>query len=178
MDKLILLFGVEHHVTIAQECARAVLIFCYGLLLLRLSGRRTFGHWSALDVVLSIIVGSALGRALTGNAPLVGTMAAAAVLAALHVIVTHAAAHSPRVARIVEGVAETLVTNGRLDRAACRRHMMSQSDLAEALRREGVNGEEGLENVKSMVAEPSGRISVIKYDPCRTESQFEAATRR
>ena len=80
-------FGVEHNVSLAQECARAVLIFFYGLALLRLTGRRTFAHWSALDVLLSIIIGSNLSRALTGSVPLAGTLLASALLVGLHVTV-------------------------------------------------------------------------------------------
>ncbi len=64
------ILGSGHAVGPWQECARAILIFLYGLVLLRLSGRRTFAQWSALDVVLSIIIGSSLSRALTGSAPL------------------------------------------------------------------------------------------------------------
>jgi hypothetical protein len=44
VDVLISLFGVENHVPLLRECAPAVLIFVYGLMLLRLSGRRTLGH--------------------------------------------------------------------------------------------------------------------------------------
>src|ERR1700748_2179893 len=96
------LFGVQNHLTVAQESARAVLIFSYGLLLLRLSGPRMFGHWSALDITITIMVGSALARAMTGSAPLVGTMAAAAVMAALHVILGHWVAHNEKFAHVVE----------------------------------------------------------------------------
>ena len=81
---LITIFGVENHLTTAQEAARAVLIFAYGLTLLRMAGARMFGHWSALDIVMSIMVGSALARAMTGGSPLVGTMAAAAMMVLLH----------------------------------------------------------------------------------------------
>src|ERR1700753_1400629 len=91
---LIDVFGVQNHLTTAQEGARAVLIFSYGLLLLRASGPRMFGHWSALDIVISIMVGSALARAMTGSAPLVGTMVAAAIMAALHVSLAHAVARN------------------------------------------------------------------------------------
>jgi hypothetical protein len=55
MDVLTSLFGVEHDVSFFQECARAVLIFFYGLILLRMSGRRTFGRWSALDIIVSLL---------------------------------------------------------------------------------------------------------------------------
>src|SRR5690348_10535150 len=88
------IFGVKDHITVGQECARAVLIFVYGLIALRISGKRTFARWSALDIVLSIIIGSNLSRALTGSAPLGGTLAAVAVLILLHVAASLAAAHS------------------------------------------------------------------------------------
>lgn len=160
------LFGVMSHLSLRQECARAVLIFFYGLLLLRLTGRRTFGHWSALDVVMSIIVGSALARALTGSAPLPGTMAAAAVLALLHWLLARGVARSRRLAHWIEGEPVVLMDHGRIDPAACLRHMISESDLAEALRQQGIADVGHAENVKLMTLEPSGRISVIKNDPC------------
>lgn len=159
------LFGVMNHLSLAQECARAVLIFLYGLLLLRLTGRRTFGHWSALDVVMSIIVGSALARALTGSAPLPGTMAAAAVLALLHWLMAHCVARYPRLGRWIEGAPVVLMQDGHVNDAVRRRHMISQSDLAEALRRQGIDGIADVSEVKAMTLEPSGRISVIRRDP-------------
>ena len=67
-------FGSTVGITWWQECARAALIFCYGLLLVRLAGRRIFATWSALDIVVAIVTGSTLSRALTGNAPLFGTL--------------------------------------------------------------------------------------------------------
>src|ERR1700749_3177426 len=78
------IFGVQNHLSTLQEAARAILIFSYGLVLLRISGPRMFGHWSALDFSITIMIGSALARAMTGSAPLVGTMAAA-VMAIPHV---------------------------------------------------------------------------------------------
>ena len=76
--------GTMHDVSVGQECARAILIFLYGLVLMRISGRRTFAKWSALDIIVSITSGSALSRALTGSAPLDVTIAAVAVLTFLH----------------------------------------------------------------------------------------------
>src|ERR1700744_3037805 len=104
MDQfLIAVFGVQNHLSTAQEGARAVLIFSYGLLLLRLSGPSMFGHWAGLDIVISIMIGSALARAMTGSAPLVGTMVAAAVMASLHGGLAHCVARNPRLAPNGEG---------------------------------------------------------------------------
>src|ERR1700753_2980440 len=131
---LIPVFGVETHLTLWQECARAVLIFVYGLILLRISGRRTFGDWSALDVIISIIIGSALARAMTGSAPLLGTLAAAAVLTGLHVAVAYLVAINKPLSRIVEGTPVDLALNGIIDERARRRSMISTCDIHEALR--------------------------------------------
>jgi hypothetical protein len=38
------------------------------------AGRRVFGRWAALDIVVAIVVGSNLSRALTGAAQLGGTL--------------------------------------------------------------------------------------------------------
>jgi len=162
MDVVTALFGVKDHVSLSQGCARAVLIFFYGLLLLRISGRRTFGRWSALDIVVSIIVGSALGRALTGNAPLPGTMVAAAVMVGLHVLIANIVARFPRLARIIEGQSIILAEQGRIDHRARKNSMISTSDLEEALRQKGIDGEAQIDQVKAMRLEPSGEISVIK----------------
>jgi uncharacterized membrane protein YcaP (DUF421 family) len=78
------IFGETSHVSIAQECARAGLVFGYGLVAVRIAGRRVFGKWSAVDIVVSIMIGSNLSRAITGSAPLWGTLAASTLILALH----------------------------------------------------------------------------------------------
>lgn len=156
------IFGLKDHLSLSQECARAVLIFFYGWAMLRLSGYRTFAHWSALDIVVSIIVGSSLSRALTGSVPLPGTLAAVAVLVALHTVFAYLATFSKGVARIVEGKPVDLVKSGMLDEPQRLRHAISEIDLEEALREKQLEGLKDLPKVKSMRLEPSGKISVIK----------------
>jgi hypothetical protein len=84
------------------------------LLLIRLAGRRVFGRWSALDIIVSIIVGSNLSRALTGSAPLFGTIVATTLLMLLHWVLAHLAARSRSVSRILEGTPIALSQEGRL----------------------------------------------------------------
>lgn len=153
------IFGSEHDISLVQECARTVLIFFYGLLLLRLSGRRTFADWSAFDIILSIIIGSSLSRALTGSAPLLGTLAAAAVLTALHVLLGHLVAYSRTLSRVIEGGPIELGADGRIDHRARRRTMISDCDIREALRAHGLEHEE---MTRRIVLEASGAISIIK----------------
>ncbi|MBV8096806.1 MAG: DUF421 domain-containing protein [Acetobacteraceae bacterium] len=152
-------FGTMHQVTWWQECARAALIFFYGLALVRLAGRRVFGKWSALDIIVSIIVGSNLSRALTGSAPLGGTLLATMLLMGLHWVLAHAASLSPRLSRVLEGGAIELAVGGDRRQSALVRAAVSEADLGEALRQQGI---EGLAEAKRVTLEPSGKITVMK----------------
>jgi len=168
-QQLIALFGTQNHVSLGQECARAVVIFFYAWAMLRLSGRRTFAHWSALDIVISFIIGSALGRVLTGSAPFPGTLAAVAVMVLIHVLIAHGAARSNWLARVTEGQPVPLIDHGRVNEAVRKRHMITLTDLQEAMREAGLDWPKGLENVKRATLEPNGKISMVKHDPCRPD---------
>jgi uncharacterized membrane protein YcaP (DUF421 family) len=152
-------FGTDSHLVWWQECNRAFVVFVYGLLMVRLAGRRVFGKWSALDIVVSIIVGSILGRALTGGAPLFGTLAAATLLIALHWVLAKLTAHSSRFADWIEGTPVRLVPNGAVLSDNLRREAISERDLHEALRE---NGLEDPAQAREARLEPSGKITVLK----------------
>lgn len=72
-----LVFGTSDTlITWWQMVLRAVLIFFYGVLAFRFAYRRFFGQSTDFDIVVSILIGSTLSRALTGNARLLPTLAA------------------------------------------------------------------------------------------------------
>jgi uncharacterized membrane protein YcaP (DUF421 family) len=50
-----------------------------------------------------------------------------------------------------------------------KRNKISNADLREALREHGIDGEAKAENVKAMMLEPSGKLSVVKIDPCKKD---------
>ena len=153
------IFGVTGHATWYQECARSVLIFSYGLVLMRIAGRRIFGKWSALDIIVSIVIGSNLSRALTGNADLRGTLAATTLMVALHWVIAHAVARSAMLSRMVEGSAVELARSGAAITRMFLRHAVSEADLNEALRQTGVQEVSG---TKVITLEPSGKITVLR----------------
>ena len=153
------LFGPTGNVTWAQECARAAVIFFYGLVLVRVAGRRVFGQWTALDIIVAIVTGSTLSRALTGNADLFGTLAATTLLMGLHWSLSQASARWSVLSRLVEGGSVRLAKDGHVDDRILLRHAVSQAALEEALRRAGIETPAG---ARLIVLEPSGSISVLK----------------
>jgi uncharacterized membrane protein YcaP (DUF421 family) len=136
---------------------RGVLVFLYGLVLVRVAGRRVFGKLTAFDIQLAVLVGSNLSRTLTASAPFVPTLAATAAIALAHWSVTFLAFHSKLVGKLVKGEVVPLVRDGEVDWRAMRRHGLSEGDLEEAAREAGVFD---LDQVWTAVLERSGRISV------------------
>jgi uncharacterized membrane protein YcaP (DUF421 family) len=154
-----ILFGPTGQITWGQECARAVVIFIYGLVLVRIAGRRIFANWAALDIIVSIVIGSSLSRALTGNADLGGTLAAITLLMALHWLLARAAAVSPRLSHLLEGRPVWLSQAGQIETSVLVRHGVSEAALNQALRSAGVAE---AASTRLIVLEPSGKISVLK----------------
>ncbi len=156
------LFGHDQHLIWYQGAARAALIFFFGLVILRLSGRRTFANMSALDIVISVVAGSGMSETMVGSAPIPSSLAAVTVLVLLHLIVSHLVARSQFLSKLVEGGPISLMRRGKLDHHARRRHMISQADLEESMRQHGLQGLADIAKVKAMALEPNGEITVIK----------------
>jgi len=55
MYVLINIFGEGKELTLIQMCARGVVVFFIALILIRISGRRSFGMHMPLDNIISII---------------------------------------------------------------------------------------------------------------------------
>lgn len=156
------LFGPDGHLLWYHGVTRATLIFFFGLTILRLSGRRAFSNMSALDIVLSVIAGSALSETMTGSAPLPSTLAGVCVLVGLHLLLSRAVAHSPRLSTLMEGDPVPLMKRGRVDPRARKRHLISEADLEEALRQNGLAGLDDIAKVKAITLEPNGKITIVK----------------
>ncbi len=137
------------------------MVFPFGLTLIRLVGRRIFGKWSALDFIVSIMVGSALARTMTGGAPLGGTLAAVVLLMVLHWILAHLAARYKVFSLILEGSSTRLAEHGELNDRVMRAHNITMADVTEALREKSL---EDVAQTRLMEVEPSGKISVLPKD--------------
>ncbi len=141
-----------------QMSLRASLLFAIGLAIMRLAAARAFGKWTAMDIILAVIVGSNLSRALTGSAPFWPTVIATLVLVALHAAVSWAVTRWPALSGVLKGRSVRLVRDGEVDEAALRRHGIGRGDLRMALRARGIDEVEGAEAVH---LERNGDISVI-----------------
>ncbi|MBO9558293.1 MAG: DUF421 domain-containing protein [Caulobacter sp.] len=147
--------------TAAQLCVRAAMLFAFGLICIRIAGRRTFSQMTPLDIIVAVVVGSNISRMMTGKAPFLGGIAATLVLVVLHRLVAMATLKWSWLARAVKYAPAILIRDGVVDRGALRRHGISDADLAEGLRMEQVDR---TEDVRLATLEGGGKISVVPKD--------------
>ena len=152
------LIGHKGEILWWEMSIRAVLVFIFGLVLIRLFGRRAFGKQNPLDIVVAIIVGSSLSRALTGNAPFISIIIAMAVLVSLFWVLEHAAARWHWLGRLAKGDPVWLARDHRLDRIAMKRWGVTEGDICEAARNSGVAE---LDAITEAVLERSGKVSIL-----------------
>lgn len=141
-----------------EMCLRAAVVFLAGLVLIRLAGKRIRGRWGAMDIILFMIIGSNLSRALTGNAPLMATLMATSALVGLHSLMATLSVSVPQLGSVLKGRPEQIVRRGRLDADAMRRQTVGRGDLDEALRLAGLRS---LDHVEEAWIERNGLVSVI-----------------
>ena len=141
-----------------QMSLRAALIFVLGVLIVRFAATRAFGKWSALDIIFAIVVGSNLGRAMTGSAPFVATLIATLVLVVLHGLLARASVRWPWLGSLTKGSSVVLVKDGVADRAQMERSGIGDGDIRMALRSAGHTD---LEDVDTVSLERNGDITTI-----------------
>ncbi len=144
-----------------QETDRALIVFFVGLILIRLSGLRTFSRFSPLDTVVAIVIGSNLSRTITGNAAFGGTLVASLVFVVLHWVLAQLAYHFPSLGALLKGKPKTLVLDGEPQAQTMRAEALSHGDLMEALRLKGLSD---LSEVERAMIERSGDISLKRRD--------------
>lgn len=142
-----------------QMVCRGILIFFYTLFLIRIGGRRIFGKATSFDIVLGVILGSIMSRALTANARFFPTLAAATALVFLHWLLAGLSRRSRWVDYLVKGTEVLILRDGKVQSDAMRKTNITKDDLMEALRSNG--GTSDLAAVKAAYLERSGDVSVV-----------------
>lgn len=143
-----------------QMSIRAVVIFFYLLLLVRVGGKRVFGKNTSFDIVLGVMLGSVLSRCLTGNAKFFPTLVASAVLVFLHAFLANLSFRSSKVGHTVKGKEALLVRDGTPIWETMRRTNVTEHDILEALRIS--SGQVDLAQVKEAYLERNGSISFVQ----------------
>ena len=145
-----------------QMALRAVIVYVLGVVLIRLGDKRFIGKFAAFDVIMAIMIGSVLSRAITNPEAFFAKLAAAGVLVAMHSGFAALAYYTNWFGSLVKGNSRKLVIDGEIQWEAMKRAYISEKDLKGALRESaGIND---VSKVKEARLERSGNIVAILKD--------------
>ena len=152
----------SHELHTGQMVLRGVLVYGIAVLAIRLGHKRFMARNSTIDLVLAIMLGSVFSRAITGQSPLVPTVAAAAGLVGVHWLLSAASFRSAALAELVKGHGRTLIKDGQLQQDQMRQAHINVSDLVEAVRLKAAT--EDLGTILLARVERNGEISVMRKE--------------
>lgn len=141
-----------------QMSLRAAIIYLVALLMVRLVGDRRFiGKYAAFDVILSIIFGSTLSRAINGSSAFFFTIFAGFVLVGMHWLFGAIAFNFNKFENKIKGRSRVLIRDGQLCPQTMRACHITKEDLASTLRIQCQM--DRLERVEQACLERNGDIS-------------------
>ncbi|MGO4886508.1 YetF domain-containing protein [Anaerobacillus sp. MEB173] len=138
---------------------RALIVYLYIFIMIKILGQRSMGSIDPLDFLFGVIIGDVVGEPLSsGEIPLGGPLAAAALIACLHLFLSYIALKMPRFRRVIEDEPIILMEKGKILHEQLRKVKMTTESLLMDIRLNGAS----IDEVDYAVLESNGQISIIK----------------
>lgn len=160
MELIIKIFGEGKDLNALQMSCRAIVIFFIALVLIRVSGRRSFGVRTALDNIIAISLGAILSRAVVGASDFIAVVVACFVIVLLHRLFGWFIANSKRFGREMEGDKILLYHGGKFIGENLKKALVCEEDIMQGVRKSALT--EDLEKIDKVYIERNGEISTIK----------------
>ena len=139
--------------------ARAIIVYLFLLVILRLTGKRQVGQLAPFDLVMLLVLSNAVQNSMNGgDNSITGGVILVCTLIGLNWFVGWLTFRSKRLEALVEGRPIILVHDGHVDHRAMRKVQLTMHELDAALRGEGCCG---VEAVRFALLENNGHITVV-----------------
>lgn len=138
---------------------RALAVYAFILLALRLLGKKELSQLSVADLVLIMLVSNAVQNAMVGaDVSLLGGIIAAGVLFLVDFVLKEISYRNRNIKHFIEGEAVLLIYKGKIKERNLEREKITLSELNAVIREHGVSS---IEEVELCILETDGNISVI-----------------
>ena len=147
-------------VSVGEKAARAVLVYGFLIIALRLTGKRALSGSTTVDLLVMVLVANAVQNGIIGNDNSVtGAFIGAAVILVGDRALDYLTYRSATLDRLFNGRPTVLVRDGRLIRRSLARTEISRIELEVAARHQGFAG---LDEVDEATLETNGLISMTR----------------
>nr|WP_211229088.1 YetF domain-containing protein [Geothrix fermentans] len=138
---------------------RALLVYGFLMVGLRLTGKRQVGQLAPFDFVMLLVLSNAVQNSMNaGDNTVLGGFILVATLLALNALMGWWTWRSKRAETLLEGRPQILVHNGVLDEAVLASERITRHELMAAVRQAGVSD---VADIRVAILETNGRINVI-----------------
>jgi uncharacterized membrane protein YcaP (DUF421 family) len=139
---------------------RAVFLYAFIVLVMRIIGRRELSSMSPFDLILLIILGDAIQQGLTqDDYSVTGAVIAVSTIATLQVFTSYLSFRSERARKVLEGQPIVLVERGKFVDHNLTRERMTEDEVAEEMRSQQISS---VDDVEWAILEANGSVSFIK----------------
>lgn len=163
MHILVLIFGEGKDLTFWQMGCRGVVVFFIALLLIRLSGRRSFGIKTPLDNIIIITLGAVLSRAIVGASSFVPVVFTCLLIVLLHRLLAWMKVYNTNTSKMMDGEKIVLYMNGTFLQKNLDKALVCIEDVLQGVRESALTDD--LSKIEIVYMERNGVISVIKKQP-------------
>ena len=126
------------NISVWQMCMRAVFVYVSALLMVRALGDRRFaGKYATFDIIIGIMLGATLSRAISGSSPFFPTLLSAFALVLMHRLLSAASFQFSWLEKWIKGRPRVLIKNGKVDQQVLRATHITSQDLEVVMRSQG-----------------------------------------
>lgn len=145
--------------TIINVCITTVSAFVTLFLFIRISGKRTLAKLNAFDFVVTVALGSVLAYMMLGLVPLVEGVLVLLLIILLQYTFAWIARINKKMEHLINSVPTMLYYDGIFIEKAMREEAVTKEEIYSIIRSSGI---EYLEEVRAVVMELNGQISIIR----------------
>ena len=152
-----------------EKILRPVLVYAFLVISLRLSGKRELVQLNPFDLVVLLTLSNTVQNAIIGddNSVTGGIIGATSLLVINYLVVRFLYNHR-QLEQIVEGKADILIDNGKIQERALKHELITMPQLEAAARKQGFDS---LDEVHKCVLEPGGTLAFVGKKPDTDEAR-------
>ena len=155
----------------ANLVVRAIVVYIFILILMRISGKREMGHMGVIEFVTVLLISNAVQNSMNaGDNSLVGGLILAFTLVLLSMGFSAVAYRSGFFSRVFEGTPTLLINKGKLISANMKSERMRESEIRVLLRKQGIHH---YRDVATAILEADGTLSITKVGDLAMDSEKE-----
>lgn len=139
---------------------RGTLIYIFMFVIMRFWGKKHLGELTAFDFILLLFMSEAVQNSLVDDdKSIFGGMIVIATFLFWNVVVNKLTYRFRKLEKIIDGEPKILIKDGRIDETVLKKEQITQQELHEAIREQGVLE---IGKVKQATIETNGHISVVQ----------------